>query len=391
MKTHEHNSNHEPADSFTDQLRESIASPPLPPADPALREALLKKLNQPAPAQQQVAEPMLSIATASRRRNFFQRAGMVLASTAALALVAFLWQRPHLPMLSWSEGPPQAVQRSSEEQNQKGSRSFATIHDPARTAPGDGDDVLTFGNAEGELQIDREVSAAGGRLKENPTDDYRSTVHPSLKKRYGQGGPQITNAPVGDATATTGTMKLPQATPAPTTSAATTPPAAESAPKPYGATRSPQDSPPPAAEPSANEAKPAGRPGVVTSGVEGPKNPASYSRPVIRNPEPAVPADPALPTSGPQPAEAGNGQQPPRPTPVPAGLLPTKPESRYYYESAGKEVTEAKTLDSIRLESEANQQLATNDAPLPQIRQVEDEVRQKLVDGAQLRTRRRAS
>jgi pilus assembly protein CpaC len=37
----------------------------------------------------------------------------------------------------------------------------------------------------------------GGRLEGNPTQDYRSTVWPRLKKRYGAGGPAMTSGPFG--------------------------------------------------------------------------------------------------------------------------------------------------------------------------------------------------
>jgi pilus assembly protein CpaC len=36
-----------------------------------------------------------------------------------------------------------------------------------------------------------------GSLEGNPTQDYRSTVWPRLKKRYGSGGPAMTSGPFG--------------------------------------------------------------------------------------------------------------------------------------------------------------------------------------------------
>ena len=36
-----------------------------------------------------------------------------------------------------------------------------------------------------------------GSLEGNPTQDYRSTVWPRLKKRYGAGGPAMTSGPFG--------------------------------------------------------------------------------------------------------------------------------------------------------------------------------------------------
>lgn len=89
MTKHEHNSNHE-SDNFATMVREAVAGEALPASDPTLREALLKRLDQP------MVEPALKASVADRRRTFFQRAGIALASTAALALVGALWQRPAL-------------------------------------------------------------------------------------------------------------------------------------------------------------------------------------------------------------------------------------------------------------------------------------------------------
>jgi hypothetical protein len=77
MKSHtDHDSNHEAADGFTDLLRDAVAGEALPPADPALREAVLQRLDQPS------VEPALKVSMASRRRTFFQRAGIALATAA---------------------------------------------------------------------------------------------------------------------------------------------------------------------------------------------------------------------------------------------------------------------------------------------------------------------
>ena len=36
-----------------------------------------------------------------------------------------------------------------------------------------------------------------GHIEGNPTQDYRSTVWPRLRKRYGMGGPAMTSGPFG--------------------------------------------------------------------------------------------------------------------------------------------------------------------------------------------------
>jgi hypothetical protein len=38
---------------------------------------------------------------------------------------------------------------------------------------------------------------ACGEIEGNPTRDYRSTVWPRLRKRYGMGGPAMTSGPFG--------------------------------------------------------------------------------------------------------------------------------------------------------------------------------------------------
>src|SRR5687768_9655937 len=97
-------SNHdtnEASDSFSNLVRDAVNNEPLPPADPALREAVLKRLDQP------LVEPALSVAVASRRRTFFQRAGIALVSTAAIAVAALIWQRPDLNVIGLVEADPQ--------------------------------------------------------------------------------------------------------------------------------------------------------------------------------------------------------------------------------------------------------------------------------------------
>lgn len=105
MKSHEHNSNHE-SDNFATLVREAVAGEALPASDPTLREALLKRLDQPA------VEPSLKASVADRRRTFFQRAGIALASTAALALVGVIWQRPALER-AIGMNQPQAAKTTS--------------------------------------------------------------------------------------------------------------------------------------------------------------------------------------------------------------------------------------------------------------------------------------
>lgn len=126
MNKHEH---HE-SESFNILLRETIASEPLPPADPSLRAALLKRLDQPASPP---VRPALSVEAAHRRRTFFQRAGIALVSTAALALVAVIWQRPDLQVVGWHEGRPAAVQAdTSTAQKSSSSEASSLQAQPAR-------------------------------------------------------------------------------------------------------------------------------------------------------------------------------------------------------------------------------------------------------------------
>ena len=177
MKSHQHNSNHEPNDHFTNQLQDAIVSGPLPPPDPALREALLKKLNQPAvtPASK---EPTLSAAAAGRRRTFFQRAGLALAPTAALALVAFLWARPNLPMggFNMAKNEPKAVRTAPKAANSPfddDHHSFST----GLTPTGPTADKQA-GEGEGIAASQEEGDFLKGRLEGNPTQDYRSQTWP---------------------------------------------------------------------------------------------------------------------------------------------------------------------------------------------------------------------
>lgn len=228
MKSHEHNSNHE-SDNFATLVREAVAGEALPASDPTLREALLKRLDQPA------VEPALKTSVSDRRRTFFQRAGIALASTAALALVGVIWQRPALERaigmntrsavqseelrerelsnlvhakksrpgqgLGAGRGAgdrPESGADTSVYQSrvtgepkpgevvQSGSRQFSSVQNPAiqETNPGFQNDGSTVSNGE-------------GRLEGNPTQDYGSRVWPKLKKRYGEGGPPMSSAPSG--------------------------------------------------------------------------------------------------------------------------------------------------------------------------------------------------
>lgn len=210
MKSHEHNSNHE-SDNFATLVREAVAGEALPASDPSLREALLKRLDQPA------VEPALKTSMADRRRTFFQRAGIALASTAALALVGVIWQRPALER-AIGMNTPSAVQREEIRDNE-----IQPLVLTSKTRPGQG---LGHGRGSGE-RPENEVEqgtylsrvngnsaeqrwgdgVAGqdpasfsqeGRLEGNPTQDYRSRVWPSLKKRYGEGGPPMSSGPFGN-------------------------------------------------------------------------------------------------------------------------------------------------------------------------------------------------
>ncbi|WP_425616029.1 von Willebrand factor type A domain-containing protein [Anatilimnocola sp. NA78] len=95
------------SDPFSQTLRDSLVSQPLPTASSDLRAALLARLDQPA-----VTPVSLSPAVAARRRTFFQRAAIALVGTAAAIMAAVIWQRPAGSVLSWSdlsEPQPSAV------------------------------------------------------------------------------------------------------------------------------------------------------------------------------------------------------------------------------------------------------------------------------------------
>lgn len=344
MKTHEPSSNHEAPDSFTNLLQETIASGSLPPADPTLRETLLKRLNQPA------VEPVLSAAAASRRRTFFQRVGIALVSTAALALVAVIWQRPNLQVLSWNESAPHAVNRTQSALQPTGARA-----------------------GEGKYGDEDESFFAGERyerapfLKGEPAKDQRSD---GWKVTNGEGVGSGAPGPYGNVTGIP-SQQLPQATPT-----------AESAPAPLPTTPGPRDySTPIAGQPAApSEPKPISGP-VTHSDLPAGTRPVPAPV-VITSPTPADPARPEynapvkkLPASKnandlapaavpfAQPATAGTTVQ------LPQGLTPQTPD-KYYYESAGKGV---KNLDELsKLQGE---QTAAVDSTLQKAS--ESEVRQK--------------
>lgn len=193
------NVNDHSPDPLTNLLRDAIASEPLPPADPDLRAAVLKRLDQPP------VEPALSVAASQRRRTFFQRAGIALVSTAALAMAAVIWQRPDVLTIGLSDSSPSVELPILD--NFGPTRTASRPHansPPSSTAPVGGiDKVLTTGvkNYHDTLlppDTTHSVSngdALKGRVEENPAQEYRSTAWPKLNKGYGKGGPDIAAGP----------------------------------------------------------------------------------------------------------------------------------------------------------------------------------------------------
>ncbi|WP_254506971.1 VWA domain-containing protein [Anatilimnocola floriformis] len=292
MKTNQHNSG-EPADPFANQLKQAIAGNNLPPADPALREALLKKLNQPA------GEPTLTVAAANRRRTFFQRAGMVLASTAALALVAFLWQRPHsaMSLLSWrDEAPPRAVKRANSALDDD-FHSFGVGLKPAGPAADLDYREKNAGVAQGEPAVQRSKKEP---VPSKPTGQVKGGARPGMGRGRGSGDrpeAEVSESDFNSAGITFGyeVNRGPEAQPAPTTAPGNP---VESAPaRPYTVTRGQRDYFESAGgNPAANEPKPAGGPASAWIGGEA-KNPVTYSMPAPPSaiPLPAQPAGPGKP------------------------------------------------------------------------------------------------
>jgi Ca-activated chloride channel family protein len=126
MKTNHDTS--EASDSFTNLVREAVNNEPLPPADPALREAVLKRLDQP------LVEPALSAEVAARRRTFFQRVGIALVSTAALAVAAVIWQQPLTNVVGLAE-PANRPAGSALGDRRPGYQPSATSTQPASHLP----------------------------------------------------------------------------------------------------------------------------------------------------------------------------------------------------------------------------------------------------------------
>lgn len=381
MKTHEPSSNHEAPDSFTNLLQETIASGPLPPADPTLREALLKRLNQPA------VEPVLSAAAASRRRTFFQRVTIAVVSTAAVGLIALIAQ--------W---------RTAQEAPRKIAAAFSSLSavQPKVANSPQSTRAEPFGNQAGGVGVSPDSDLANaeemsaqeflkGRLEGNPTQDYRSTVWPRTKDRYGDSSGKGAQHPFGTVTGSTATPspQVPQAT-APTGGAE---------PQPEYTTRGPRDYFKTTDQPAGSgEAKPVSGP-TYAGQPEGSKNPGSgYAPAIVSDPKPADPASPEFnaPSKGleagrtaPQevalaPVVASTSKVKPSGGPVagttaqlPQGLTPQTAE-RYYYEAAGKEPKQIDELSKLEWEkTRLASQLSVKDATLPKTREVEDEVRTK--------------